>query len=107
MIVIVYVDVHAKDLVQSPKKPEPEGPKRKPSSKVPTWHLTGEKAMEYITDASKRQKEKSIKEQKCDKARKEAVCKVKKKEQKTNKKVTHLNGPHLNIKVPKWVKHRQ
>ena len=43
MTVLVYVDVHAKDLVESPKKPESEGPKRKPPAKVPSWHLTGDK----------------------------------------------------------------
>ena len=48
MIVIVYVDVHARDLVESPKKPQPEGPKRKTPTKVPSWHLTGEKAMKYV-----------------------------------------------------------
>ena len=54
MIVIVYVDVPARDLVESPKKPEPEGPKRKAPQKVPSWHLTGEKSMQYINEASKR-----------------------------------------------------
>ena len=48
-MVIVHVDVHARDLVKSPNKPEPEGPKRKPIPKVPSWHLTADKAMKYIT----------------------------------------------------------
>ena len=107
MIVIVYVDVHARDLVESPKKPQPEGPKRKTPTKVPSWHLTGEKAMKYITDTSKRKEEKRVKEEKYDKARKEAVSKVKSEEQKTSKKVTHLTRPHLNLKPTKWVKHRR
>ena len=103
MIVLVYVDVHAKDLVESPKKPEPEGPKRKPPAKVPSWHLTGHKAMKYITDASERQDAKRTKEEKYDKARKEAVSKVKKEERKSNKKVTRLTGPHPNTKPSKRV----
>ena len=49
--------MHARDLVKSPKKPNPEGPKRKAPTKVPSWHLTGDKAMQYITDANKRQEE--------------------------------------------------
>ena len=53
MIVIVYVDVHARDLVESPKKPQPEGPKRKTPTKVPSWHLTGEK--ERRTEGQRRQ----------------------------------------------------
>ena len=101
MIVLVYLDLHAKDLVESPKKPEPEGPKRKPPAKVPSWHLTGDKAMKYITDASERQDAKRTKEEKYDKERKEAVSKVMKEERKSNKKVTHLTGPHLNTKPSK------
>ena len=80
MIVIVYVDVHAKDLVESPKKPEAEGPKRKAPPKVPSWHLIGEKSMKYIDEASKRQEAKREKEQKYENARKEAVKKVKSEE---------------------------
>ena len=68
---------------------------------MPSWHLTGEKAIKYIIDASERQKAKRTKEEKYDKVRKEAVSKVKKEEQKSNKKVTHLTGPHLNTKPPK------
>ena len=107
MIVIVFVDVHARDLVESPKKPQPERLKRKTSTKVPSWHLTGEKAMKYITDASRRKEEERVKEEKYDKARKEAVSKVKSEEQKTSKKVTCLTGPHLNLKQTKRVKCRQ
>ena len=107
MIVIVSVDVHARDLVESPKKPQPEGPKRKTPTKVPSWHLTGEKAMKYITDASKRKEEKRVKEEKYDKARKEAVSKVISEERKMSKKVTCLSGPHMNVKPTKWVKRRQ
>ena len=105
MIVIVYVDVHARDLVESPKKPQPEGLKMKTPTKVPSWHLTGEKAMKYITNASNRKEEKRVKEEKYDKARKEAVSKVKSEEGKTSKKVTHLTRPHMILKPTKRVKH--
>ena len=47
IIVIVHVDEHAKDLIESPKKPEPEGPKRKPPKKVSSWHLTGIDLLDY------------------------------------------------------------
>ena len=107
MIVIVYVDVHARNLVESPKKPQPEGPKRKTPTKVASWYLTGEKAMKYITDAIKRKEEKRVKEEKYDKARKEAVSKVKSEEQKMSKKVTRLTRSRMNLKPTKWVKHRQ
>ena len=56
--------------------------------------------MKYITDASERQDAKRTKEEKYDKARKEAVSKIKKEERKSNKKVTHLTGPHLNTNHP-------
>ena len=82
IIIILYVAVHARDLVESPKKPQPEGPKRKTPTKVPSWHLTGEKVMKYITDISKRKEEKRVKEEKYDKARKEAVSKVKNENEK-------------------------
>ena len=107
MIVIVYVDVHARDPVESPKKPQPEGSKRKTPTKVPSWHLTGEKEMKYITDESKRKEEKRVKEDKYDKARKEAVNKVKSEERKMSKKVARLTGPHMNVKPTKRVKCRR
>ena len=44
--------MHARDLVKSQKKPNPEGPKRKAPTKVPSWHLTGDKTMQYITDSN-------------------------------------------------------
>ena len=58
----MYVDVHARDLVDSPKKPEPEGPKRKPPPKVTSWHLAGDRAMQYISKASERQETKNQQE---------------------------------------------
>ena len=107
MIVIVYVDMHTRDLVESPKKPQPEGPKRKTPTKVASCHLTGEKAMEYITDASKRKEEKRVKEEEYDKVKKEAVSKVKSEERKMSKKVTRLTRLHMNLKPTKQVKHRR
>ena len=72
--------MHARDLVESPKKPEPEGPKRKPPPKVPSWHLTGDKAMEYITAVNDRQETKRQENEKYETAKKEAVKKVKNEE---------------------------
>ena len=74
---------------------------------MPSWHLTGDKAMKYITDASERQDAKRTKEEKYDKARREAVSKVKKDERKWNKKVTRLTVPCLNTKPSKQVNRRQ
>ena len=99
--------MHARDLVKSPKKPNPEGPKRKAPTKVPSWHLTGDKAMQNITDANKRQEERREKEKKYETARKQAVSKVKTEEQKLKPKVTHLTAPRLNPQSTKWVKHQK
>ena len=62
--------------------------------------------MKYITDASKRKEEKRVNEEKYDKARKEAVSKVKSEVRKMSKKVTRLTGPHMNLKPTKRVKRR-
>ena len=105
-MIFVYVDVHARDLVESPKKPEPEGPKKKAPPKVPSWYHTGEKSMKYINDVSNRQEAKREEEEKYDNARKEAVKKVKSEERKTNKKMTCLTSPQLNPAKPKRVTHR-
>ena len=78
--------MHAKDLVKSPKKPNPEGPKRKAPTKVPSWHLTGDKAMQFITDTNKRQEERREKEKKYETARKQAVSKVKLKNENRSQK---------------------
>ena len=85
--------MHARDLVKSPKKPNPEGPKRKAPTKVPSWHLTGDKAMQYITDTNKRQEGRREKEKKYETARKQAVSKVKSEERKSKPKVTRLTAP--------------
>ena len=78
--------MHARDLVKSPKKPNTEGPKRKAPTKVPSWHLTGDKAMQYITDVNKRQEERREKEKKYETARKQAVSNVKTEEMKIKAK---------------------
>ena len=97
--------MYARDLVKSPKKSTPEGPKRKAPTKVPSWHLTGDRAMQYITDANKRQEERREKEKKYETARKQAVSKVKTEEQKLKPKVTRLTAPRLNLQSTKQVKH--
>ena len=98
--------MYAKDLVESPKKPPPEGPQRKPPTKVPSWHLTGDATMKYISGVHSRQEAKRKQEEKYDKAKKEAVSKVKSEECKT-KKVTRLTSPVLNAKKPKRVTKRK
>ena len=70
--------------------------------KSASWNLTGDRAMQYISKASERQETKRQQEEKYDKAKKQAVKKVKSEERKT-KKVTRLTGPRLNPQRPKRV----
>ena len=53
---------------------------RETPPKVPSWHLTGDRAMQYISKASERQETKRQQEEKYDKAKTEAVKKVKSEE---------------------------
>ena len=46
-----------------------------PPPKVPSWHLTGDKAMEYITAVNDRQETKRQENEKYETAKKEAVKK--------------------------------
>ena len=48
-------------------------PKRKPTKKVPSLHLTGEERMKYIADINARTKAKEAKVAKQDKIKKEVV----------------------------------
>ena len=50
-------------------------PKRKPGPKVPSWHLTGKKTMQYVKEANTRSQVKKEKADKEDKVKKEAVDK--------------------------------
>ena len=61
------------------KKQEKASTRRKPA-KVPEWHLTGKKTMQYIKEAQARQEEKQKKEEKYDKIKKEAIKNAKQSE---------------------------
>ena len=106
---LLCVDVKAMDLDPLPKKPEKTST-RKPSRKVPSWHLTGKATMEYIMENDAKKEKERKKEEKYDKARKEAVAQVKKEERRAEpkvRKVTRLYKPALSggqaPKPLKWV----
>ena len=89
--------MYAKDLVKMPQKPESISTRR-PAKKVPSWHLTSKATMEYIMENHEKKEKERNKEQKYNKAKKEAVAKVKKEERKSNQteqKVTSLYKPAL------------
>ena len=104
------LDVHAKDLIEMPKKP-PVEKTRRPAKKVPSWHLTSPVTMKYIEGVDARKKAEKEKQDKYDAAKKEAVAKVKQEERKTRSKsgkvtrvVTHLFKPAAKPKNVKRVK---
>ena len=70
--------------IDTAKKQEKASTRRKPA-KVPEWHLTGKKNMQYIKEAQARQEEKQKKEEKHDKIKKEAVQNAKQSERKEQK----------------------
>ena len=59
---------------------------RRPPKKVPSFHLTGVKAMKYVEEADTRTKEKKNKVTKEDNNKKEAVNKARAEERKKNQK---------------------
>ena len=101
---LLCIDVKAKDLVEVPKKPQSTST-RKASRKVPSWHLTSKATMEYIMENDAKKEKECKKEEKYEKARKEAVAQVKKEERKAKpkvQKVTTLYKPALTGgKAPK------
>ena len=56
--------------------------RRVPPKKVPSYHLTGAKSMEYIKKADARTKEKEEKDKKTELVKKEAVKKLRLEERK-------------------------
>ena len=58
---------------------------RRPPAKVPSWHLTGKKAMKYVNDANTRKEAKQNKVDKEAKVKKEAVNKHRAAEQKSKR----------------------
>ena len=79
------IEVHAKDLVTiSQKILQPA--KRKAPAKVPDWHLTSSKTIDFINSSQERQIKRKENELKYDKIKKEAVKEAKKKERKTKTK---------------------
>ena len=61
-------------------------PTRKPPKKVPSYHLTGSKSMEFIKEADATAKEKEEKERKTDLVKKEAVRQLRTEERKAKTK---------------------
>ena len=108
-MVIFFVnllDVHAKDLVPIPKKPETTT-ERRPPKKVPNWHLTSEESMKYIKTAHDKKLAEGKRQEKYDNAKKDAVAKVKAEEQRSIKVVTCLFKPAPRPpKAVKWVRCR-
>ena len=70
------LDVHAKDLVSMPRKPEVTT-QRRPAKKVPNWHLTSQESMKYIKEADDKKVADRQKQEKYDRVKKDAVAKVK------------------------------
>ena len=79
------IEVHAKDLVTIPQKTH-QPAKRKAPAKVPDWHLTSSKTMDFITSSQERQIKRKENELKYYKIKKEAVKEAKKNERKTKTK---------------------
>ena len=86
------LDVHAKDLVPIPKKPETTTQRRQ-AKKVPNWHLTSEESMNYIKTAHDKKLAERKRQEKYDNAKKDAVAKVKAEERKSIKVVSCLFKP--------------
>ena len=68
-----------------PNKKKKE-PTRRPPKKVPSYHLTSSRSMEFIKEADARAKAKEEKDRKIDLVKKEAVKKLRNQERKANSK---------------------
>ena len=61
-------------------------PTRRPPKKVPSYHLTSSKSMEFIKEADARAKAKEEKDRKADLVKKEVVKKLRNQERKAKRK---------------------
>ena len=76
----------AKSMVYLPEANKRKEPTRRPPKKVPSYHLTSSKSMEFIKEADTRAKAKEEKERKTDLVKKEAVKKLRNQERKAKMK---------------------
>ena len=85
MIIVERKKVKAADLIQLPKA-ESNRSKRKPANKMPGWHLTSEKNMEFIKEAHERKVATEAKKQKKEAITKQALKDAAKKEREARNK---------------------
>ena len=73
-------------MVYLPEPNKKKEPTRRPPKKVPSYHLTSSKSMEFIKEADARAKAKEEKDRKIDLVKKEAVKKLRNQERNANSK---------------------
>ena len=73
MLVLLVLKDLAKKVLPLPTKGRKKETTRRPSKKVPNFHLTGVESMEYIKEADARAKEKTKEPQEMETVKKEAV----------------------------------
>ena len=73
-------------MVYLPEANKRKEPTRRPPKKVPSYHLTSSKSMEFIKEADTRAKAKEEKDRKTDLVKKEAVKKLRNQERKAKLK---------------------
>ena len=74
----------AESVLPLPEEARKVETERRSANKVPSYHLTGEKAMKYIKEAIVRAKEKELKDKKTENIKKEAVKQARAAERKAN-----------------------
>ena len=77
--------VKAGDLIEMPKAINNTS-KRRPTNKLPGWHLTSQKSMEFIKEAHERKVANEAKKQKKEDITKQALKEAAKKEREAKKK---------------------
>ena len=73
-------------MVYLPEPNKKKEPTRRPPKKVPSYHLTSSKSMEFIKEADARAKAKEEKDRKADLVKKEVVKKLRNQERKAKRK---------------------
>ena len=76
--------MHVIDLVTLTRKKQEKASTRRKPAKVPEWHLTGKKTMQYIKEAQARQEEKQKRKKNMIKFKK-AITNAKQSERKERK----------------------
>ena len=93
--------MRVRDLIQIPAKPKVTTTKRA-ARKVPSWHLTSEESLDYITESNKKTQEKEKKAKEEDEVKHKAVLEHQKLKRMGEKKQNNVSRSDARTKRDSW-----